>query len=491
VFKGQRCPVCGFVSPPDIFRDPDIDQARANRQALEEGAVESLYPEGPADEEAMAAEAEIPGAEPGMNPPVGSGQDAEDQLMHPDQIAPDGVPGVQPEAGPGQGMLEPSGELVQPGELDENGEPVPPEEEQLEGEEEAGAGQELEEAGTQDEEEQEEAAEEGLSPGKEQDEDERPGGQMSTKRRSAASTARTASDAAVAELRRENAVLRRQLQFVAELAGIGPELDEIRRRADLANPAQPVPDPPQEPPTSTTEQALATGAPTGSGTGTARGPGHTEDDPSRPGTTPGSLTAVPAEQTTTAITPGEEIPAAPAAQLTDVTAPVTGTNPSQDGGVPIEQRRIETDVRVNPNPLAAQGPGIGGQGNDGTAFPWTMAARQAIGEADERGARTMASIRLARLRVQAGLVRGDELEVGAAIERDASLTLRDIEHEIDTIGRMARVTAQAQPRYPRGMAPRQAAKAAPSFAGPPAPVMAMAYGPDAGSGADDSDLFID
>jgi len=173
-----------------------------------------------------------------------------------------------------------------------------------------------------------------------------------------------------------------------------------------------------------------------------------------------------------------------------VTAPVTGTNPSQDGGVPIEQRRIETDVRVNPNPLAAQGPGIGGAGNDGTAFPWTMAARQVLGpgEADERGARTMAAIRLARLQVQAGLARGDELEVGSAIEANASLSLHDIEHEISTITRMARATAAAQPRYPRGMAPRQAAKAAPSFAGPPAPVMAMTAAADSG---DDSDLFID
>jgi hypothetical protein len=504
VFKGQRCPVCGFVSPPDIFRDPDIDQARANRQALEEGAEESPYPEGPADEEQMLA-----GAEPGMNPePIGSGEDAEEQLFHPDQIAPDGVPGVQPEGAPGQGLLEPSGEeeqpaeegeLAEPGEVGEDGEL--PEDEQLEGEqleeegeEEQQAGEQEEEQGTEGEAGEEGEQEEGLSPGKEQDEDERPGGQMS-KRRTAASTARTASDSAVAELRRENAVLREQLRFVAELAGIGPELDEIRRQADVMNPAQPVPDPPEEPPTTTTEQALETGAPTGSGTGVARGPGHTMDDPARPGITPGSLTAVPAEQTTTALTPGVEIPTAPASNLVDVTAPVQGTNPSQDGGVPMEQRRIETDVRVNPNPLAAQGPGIGGAGNDGTSFPWTIGARQVLdgpaGEADERGARTMASMRLGRLQVQAGLARGDELEVGSAIEQNASLSLRDIEHEIDTITRMARATTAAQPRYPRNLAPRQAARSAPSFAGAPAPVMAMAYGPDAGSSADDSDLFLD
>ena len=499
VFKGQRCPVCGFVSPPDIFRDPDIDQARLNRQELEEGIEESPYPEGPADEQQL------------LQQQIGSGEDADEQMVHPDQIAPDGIPGAQPEGAPGQGMLEPSGE--QEPELDANGQPVepqpggeeelPPEEEQLEGAEmaEEGAeeqqeGEQLQERGAQDEagEEEageEEAEEEGLSPGKEQDEDERPGGKMP--KRSAATAAVTASDGAVAELRRENALLRTQLQFIADLAGVGPELEQIRRQADLANPAQPVPDPPQEPPVQSTEEALDSGAPTGSGTGEHRGPGHSEDDPSRPGTTPGSLTAVPAEQTTTAITPGADLPTPPANQLIDVTAPVQGTNPSQDGGVPIQQRRVETDVRVNPNPLAAQGPGIGGLGNDGTAYPWTIAARQAIaGPAsaeDERGARTMASIRLARLRVTAGLARGDELEVGAAIEKDARLSLRDIEHEIGTLSQVTRAAAQGQPRYPRGLGPRQAARSAPSFAGQPVPAMAMTAGAD--TAGDDSDLFID
>jgi len=266
------------------------------------------------------------------------------------------------------------------------------------------------------------------------------------------------------------------------------------RQADLANPAQPVPDPPQEPPTQSTEEALASGAPTGSGTGEARGPGHSEDDPSRPGTAPGSLTAVPAEQTTTAITPGVEMQTPPARQLVDVTAPVQGTNPSQDGGVPIEQRRIETDVRVDPDPLKASGPGIGGVGTDGTAFPWTMAGRRATGgpasPEDERGARTFAAIRLAKLRITAGLTRGDELDVATAIERDAALDLRTIEHEIGTLTQVARAAPQGQPRYPRGMAPRTAARSAPSFAGDPQPAMALTANYAVGD-TDDSDLFVD
>ena len=495
VFKGQRCPVCGFVAPPDIFRDPDIDQARLNRAELEEGKVESPYPEGPAEEEQ-----------------IGSGTDADGQLMHPDQITPNGTPGVQPEDQvPGQGLLEPTGEedeLAEPGELDENGQPVEPEEEQLEGAEaqEAGAeeeqqGEQLEEQGEEEqaagagsEQGEEEAEEEGLSPGKEQDEDrKRRGGKMGTKR-TAEMTAVTAQARTIDVLRRENAMLHAGLRFIAELAGVTPELNQIMHQADLANPAQPVPDPPQEPPTQSTEEALASGAPTGSGTGEARGPGHSEDDPSRPGTAPGSLTAVPAEQTTTAITPGVEMQTPPARQLTDVTAPVQGTNPSQDGGVPIEQRRIETDVRVDPDPLKASGPGIGGVGTDGTAFPWTMAGRRATGgpasPEDERGARTFAAIRLAKLRITAGLTRGDELDVATAIERDAALDLRTIEHEIGTLTQVARAAPQGQPRYPRGMAPRTAARSAPSFAGDPQPAMALTANYAVGD-TDDSDLFVD
>ena len=407
-------------------------------------------------------------------------------------------------------MLEPTGDeeqLAEPGELDENGQPVNPEDELLEaeqleeeGQEEQAEGEQLQEQGTEGEQEEqgeEEEQPEGFSPGKDQDEDERPGGKKMTKQRTAATAAVTAQQRVIDELRRDNARLSAGLSFIASLAGVTEELDAVLKQADLANPAQPVPDPPQEPPTQTTEEALASGAPTGSGTGEHRGPGHTEDDPSRPGATPGSMTAVPAEATTTAITPGADLPTPPANNLVDVTAPVQGTNPSQDGGVPIEQRRVETDVRVNPNPLAAQGPGIGGAGTDGTAFPWTIAAREtlqstaAMSPEDERGARTFAAIRLAKLRLTAGLARGDELELATHIERDAALSLHDIEREIQTLGQVSKAAAvaQAQPRYPRTMAPRTASRSAPSFASEtPAPAMAMTAGVT-GFDSDDGDLF--
>lgn len=285
----------------------------------------------------------------------------------------------------------------------------------------------------------------------------------------------------VAALDRENRILRAQLHFIADLAGVRGELEQIRRQADLANPASPVPDPPQEPAVESTEQALAP---------------DTNGDPSRPGAEAGSLTRVPAEQVTTPLTPGVEIQTPPASNLVSVTAPIQGTNPSQDGGVPIQQRRIETDVRVNPNPLAAEGPGLGGVGNDGTAFPWLLDARDG-GEGQQKaaglrppanaqeaaGLRTMASMRLGRMRVQAGLARGDELTVGATIEADASLSTHDISREIEILSSVA----QRAPQRP--MQRQAAARPAPSLAPALAPVYAsVASGHD---GDDLADIFLD
>jgi rubrerythrin len=530
VWTGQRCPVCGFVAPPDLFRDPDLTKAQQMRDQAgpqEDGPVPG-FPQGPADEQQLREQ-----GQPGQpQDQAGSFPDADAQLFHPDQITPNGVPAGAPDLRQQEGDLPPS-----------------PEEELEQGEEEAQAGEEEAQQGEEDEELDQQGIALGcpacgasFAPGEQGAQDGSPcpacgqaplapvdedgdagkvqepqgGSPMAPRQSGTPRTAAQAIAARLAEAESENRILRGQLRFLAEMAGVGPEIDQIRRRADLMNPGQPVPDPPEQPPVQTTEEALASGAPTGSGNGMHRGPGHTEDDPSRPGATPGSMTAVPAEQTTTAITPGVEIQTPPANQLIDVTAPVQGTNPSQDGGVPLSQRRIETDVRVNPNPLAAEGPGLGGVGDNGTAFPWMLDARQPgaqggsgggqqgyakaasagsaprdprrqpHGSEAEVATRTWASMRLGKLRVQAGLARGDDLDVGGQIERDASLSTEMIEHEIGVLSMVARSAPRQQAVPVRRMAARQV----PSMAAPPAPPMAMvgAYAPSPYA-PDDSDLF--
>jgi len=519
VWSGSRCPVCGFVVPPSVFRDPDTSKASEVRDQLDSAGEVEVPPDQPG--------AGQPDAQPGAE--IGSGDDADEQLVHPDQIAPDGVPTVQGEGGPvaGEGTdgLPPDAlaeEEEAAAEEDEEAPEgaVPPEDE------EDGGGAYAEElicpaCGTTFEadaaaqpgvpcpacgmaalhpadEDEEEAVEdgedaappegagdpsaEGEEPEDEEDEEDEDK-DMPADRKTAAALAQ-AQTRRIAELSARNAVLEAQLSFLASAAGVDRELAEIgrrvmRRHADLLNPASPVPDPPQAPATQSTEEALAPEA---------------MDNAGRPGTTPGANSRVPAMQTTTPITPGVEVQTPPATNLVDVTAPVAGTNPSQDGGVPLEQRRIETDVRIDPDPLKAHGPGIGGQGDNGAAFPWLLDARQpgqqqgaggsvnaSLSEA-EASRRTFASIRLARLRVTAGLAQGEELAVAERIERDAALSTAMIEHEVGVLTQVA-----PQRQAPRPPQQRTAARAVPSLASVGASAQ---YAPAVMDDLDGSDLFL-
>lgn len=224
-------------------------------------------------------------------------------------------------------------------------------------------------------------------------------------------------------LREENSRLRNAVETIARYAGLTHIV------ADVLNPASPVPDPAEEAPVQSTEEALATA---------------THDDPRNLGAVPGANEHVPADATTTALEPGETIPTQPFNKLIDVTAPVAGT-PTH---VPYEQTKIEVDVRVgdpdDPNPaFPLQGP-FAGEANTGAASP------------DKRAAsRTFKAIKLARLRKAAGVEDGDELEVTATIESDASLTDAMIDHEIAILSRV-KATASARPQPPRGLVPRTA-----------------------------------
>jgi len=515
VWSGSRCPVCGFVVPPSVFRDPDTSKASEVRDQLDNSGNVEIPPDQPgAGQPDAQAQAEI-----------GSGDDADEQLVHPDQIAPDGVPTVQGEGGPvpaGDTDGLPPDALAEEEEAaaeeDEEAPPgaVPPEDEEDGGqayaeelicpacgttfEADAAAqpgvpcpacgmaalhpadeGEEGDEGAVPPEESEDPSAEGGTPEDEEDEGDEDK--EMPADRKTAAALAQ-AQTRRIAELSARNEVLEAKLSFLASAAGVDRELAEIGRQvmlrhADLLNPASPVPDPPQGPPSETTEQALAPEA---------------MDDAGRPGTTPGANSRVPAMQTTTPITPGVEVQTPPATNLVDVTQPVQGTNPSQDGGVPLEQRRIETDVRIDPDPLKAHGPGIGGQGDNGAAFPWLLDARQpgqqgqqpqqraaSASEADA-SRRTYASIHLARLRVTAGLAQWEDLAVAERIERDASLSTPMIEHEIGVLSAIAPQRQAARPPQQR-----TAARSVPSLASVGASAQ---YAPAVMDDLDGADLFL-
>lgn len=264
-----------------------------------------------------------------------------------------------------------------------------------------------------------------------------------------------------AALGHENAVLGLQVAYIARLAGISKELEAIRRQADIQreadidNPAQPVPNPASQPATESTEQAATPEA---------------YDNPNQIGETPGANQGVAAEMTATPMDPGVSIPTSPYNNLVDVSAPVSGT----ETHVPDNMTRIETDVRVgdpmNPETAFPLNPAFGPSAQQGTTPP-----REGEMSQTTSSRRTMASIRLARLQIAAGIARGDDLSLAARIESDRSLTDAMIRREIATLSQVTK--AAAKKSRPSQLVPRAAQsgqRMAPSMATQRAPITSVA-----------------
>lgn len=241
------------------------------------------------------------------------------------------------------------------------------------------------------------------------------------------------------QLQRQGSQIQRlsaSLTVVARL--LGPQADEAMRRAaflkraDEQNPAQPIPEPAPQPPTQTTVQAETPEA---------------FADVRAPGMVPGVNNDVAADAVTTTYTPGADIATSPLRQLVDPTAPVEGTQ----GPRPVSEVKTNVDVRAG-NPMNPQ-----------VAFPlggdFAQAQRtSAVQTPEGNDLRTMASIRLARLRIQHGMEQGDDLSVGHRIASDVTMSMEKINNEITTLNTVAKAAARsAAPMPPRGAVPRPAA----------------------------------
>lgn len=243
--------------------------------------------------------------------------------------------------------------------------------------------------------------------------------------------------------------LTRGLQHFSSLAGVEAKVATAmglkQVQADVFNPAQPVPEPPAVPPTMTTEQAKTPEA---------------FADVQAPGLVPNSTNDVAADVTTTAFTPGQDVGGHVLKRIEDVTAPVEGTQTQR----PLDETRTETDVRVG-NPM-----------NPSTGFPlqngFANAQRiSSVQDPAEQSNRVYASMHLARLRIQAGLVKDPnetDLSLGRKIETTAGLSTEAIEQEIGTLTavlkqhRQAAKQAQASQLVPKSAA---AARPAPPLSG--------------------------
>lgn len=214
----------------------------------------------------------------------------------------------------------------------------------------------------------------------------------------------------------------------AHLQRLASENAALRRRlADAENPAQPVPEQGDEAASASTDETRAA-------------------DATAEVTTPGGVMPAPAADATADVTtPGGVIPAAPAPS-TNVEAPVAGGT-----DIPLADIRTEVDVNAEAETLAD--PAF----DDGT---WVTGSRQAF--ANQVRQRIWASLRLAKMRRQAGIAGGDELEMAMQIEA-SDLRNSDIRTEIDTLTRVAAAQPRRQPQQQRTAA--STSRTAPSLAG--------------------------
>lgn len=277
--------------------------------------------------------------------------------------------------------------------------------------------------------------------------------------------------AAINQLTRKAQVMELQLAFVAQLAGVSKELEAIRRHADADNPAQPVPNPPSQPAVETTEQAMTPKA---------------YDNPNAIGETPGANQGVAAETTATPMDPGVTLPTQPYNNLVDVSAPVSGT----ETHTPPETTRIETDVRVgdpmNPETAFPLNPAFGPSQQRGTTPPRD-------GEMSQTASRNrfVASLRLARLQIAAGIASGDDLAIAAHIEANPQLSNEVLRAQIDALSAVTKAASARQPR-PQNLVPRSASgvrRTTPSLVTQPAPITSVA-GAVGEFDADAADIFM-
>jgi hypothetical protein len=240
----------------------------------------------------------------------------------------------------------------------------------------------------------------------------------------------------------------RGLQALSQMAGVEAHVARamglMHVQADVQNPAEPVPEPPAVAPTESTVETKTPEA---------------KADVLKPGLVPGSTSDVAADATTTNYTPGGDIPSPAFKNLQDVTAPIEGTQTQR----PLNETKTETDVRVG-DPMNPQ-----------TAFPLqggfanaqrTSSRKTAQQIAEDASLRTMAALRLARLRIQVGTETEGDLAVQARIEKNAALSIDAIESEISTLdGVIKRQAARGTERNARLVPKSASGRQAPPMAG--------------------------
>lgn len=227
-------------------------------------------------------------------------------------------------------------------------------------------------------------------------------------------------------MRPSEAIAQRQAQQIQALRAENARLRAARggrqRRADVNNPGQPVPEPAAQAASASTEET--------------RSPDATAD------VTSGSavLTDVGPATTTDVTSPGAALTNVAPLANADVTAPVAGTTEMPP--------YADTVTKIKPDASGGTdtAPAFSGDSS------WVQARKAAE-------AHVFASLRLARLRIRAGIESGDDLVIA---EKIAATTRPEIVRtQIATLDQVVRSASVQQQRRP---APHVAQRSAPSLA---------------------------
>jgi len=460
-YDGEQCPVCGFIKPPDEFGDPDLSKAQQVdlRQDGEQEQAERLKCDNcgavfvGGTKVALVLDKDRDAAE------------STDTSMN--------VGDVCPECG--EGTLQADGQqsetdvqtdedgFAPAGSATEEQDPQEAEDDAMEADLQADDGQDDEDATVSTDVKSDPSQDDSTDPQDDEEESDEEDGKPPFKkkkptaarrgnptRRSAVEMARPALEALreqqrmIVALRRKNAALTAVVAMVVDAAGLRthPRVASLMKAAEDENPGTPdgwaIPGQPStEAPAATTDEAA-----TPAGT----------DDPTSVGATP--VTDVSPDATTDVASTGGTVADEPL-DLNEqtVTDPVAGTDdlgegPRGEAG----SGRTETEVRA------------GTPADNSPAF-------QDGGFLSSKGQeRTMASLRLARLRIQAGIASADDDLVLSQTIASSDQTDEAIAAEIATLGQVMQAAAarggQPQRRVARSVVPqsaRQDQRAVPSL----------------------------
>lgn len=222
------------------------------------------------------------------------------------------------------------------------------------------------------------------------------------------------SEVIVQQQAQQIAALRADNARLAHLAG-------IKRRADVNNPGQPVPEPAAQSGVSTEE---------------ARQPDATTDVTSGGST----LTDVGSDATTDLMNSGTVLPDVAPMATADVTAPVAG------GAEPQSYEDSVTKVEPDASGGTETAPAFSGDNS------WVQAVRTAQ-------AQVFAALRLARLRIAAGIESGNDLAVAEKIA--STVKPEAVRNEIVTLSQVVKNSSQQRPV---ARAPHVAQRSTPSLA---------------------------